>query len=341
MRSLSFLLIFCLWISVLSCGGGSDGGGGGDGNGGGDLGDLPENENSGGSGGSSRPARLVYDRELSSSEIIALDESTAAMGTLAINGGSVKGFSQAFGGNNSSNVVNYFERRVNYALSGSTSIDSRIISGGPAAILPGFQAAETVALNAGMALWLESAVTGSEFTSLLINDRSVRVNSSRVGIMQFGTGFTRIRPIEQVNTLVHEARHSDCTGGLRSRDIESWRAGRIPDNKSCGHVHTFCPSGDFAGELACDSQPWGAYAVGGIHSLAVARSCTNCSAEQKAVALATAIDSFSRLLYDPVALLEGRLGRPNMSSSTNVQNGGPASQPVPQPEPQPESQPEM
>ncbi len=338
MGPIPLLFLSSLMITVLSCGGGSGGGGGGGGRPNDvDIGNLPEGETNDGSGGSSsRPARLVYDSELSPAERQALDESTEAMGLMAINGGSVKGFSQAFGGNSSSNVVRYFEKRVNYALSGSTNIESRIIS---EHIIPGINAGELLASNEGLSLWLIPIIQGSDKVTVLINDRPVKVTSSRVGIMKFGPGYVQRATVNQVNTLVHEARHSDCTGGLRADTLESYRAGNFtPENKSCGHTHAICPRGDLAGLAGCDSQPWGAYAIGGIYSLAVAKSCTNCSPQIKSVAMAEALDSLTRLLYDPVDLLEGRLGRPNMNSSSSVQDR--RSEPEPQPDPQLEPQPE-
>lgn len=312
MRAIPLLMI-CMFFSVLSCGGGGGGGGGDDQ----PSTDIPQNETPGGNNGSGG-ATLVYDSELTSAEKAALDNATAAMAQASLNGSSIGGFSQVFGGNRSSSVVGYFERRVNYALSSTTNLNDRV-STMVQSMSDGLNASETVAVNVGMALWLAPIVEGEEPATVLINGRSVRVTSSRVGIIQFGNIFARTNVLVQLNTLLHEARHSDCTGGVSAEEMAALRNNEIPASMTCGHFHVRCPSGPYAGELACDARPWGAYAVGAIHSLAIARTCDNCTETAKTVAETLAADSFSRLLYSKDDLLDGKLGQPDMNSSTSVQ----------------------
>lgn len=309
MRATTIFIVLCTGALLSSCGGG--GGGGSDG---GDDAGLEREDDS-------NPANLVYDSELSESERHALDVSTTTMGALTLDGGRVKAFSNVFGGNSSSNVVRYFERRVNYALSESTDIDGRIVDDPAEPIPPGAHSAELVARNLGTGLWVGSLVQDSGTVDFMINGKVIAITSSRVGIMQFGDVFARRDPIQQINTLVHEARHSDCTGGLRAEDLAQLRDGSLPDNKKCGHFHVPCPVGHpLEGELACDSHPWGAYAVGAIYSLAVASSCSSCTGPEKTVAEQEALDSLSRLLFDPVEMVDGKFGPADMSSSNNVGN---------------------
>ncbi|MFL5784111.1 MAG: hypothetical protein ACJ76H_05845 [Bacteriovoracaceae bacterium] len=316
MRALSLLIIFTLFIS---CGGGGGGGGGGS-----KITNQPQDENptpedNGNSGGTSggRPARIVYDSDLSPTEKQALDASTSALGRIPINGNSIGGFSQAFGGSGSGSVVSYFEKRVHYAVSGNTALDERIVLHAGAAAF--------AATNIGSALWVESVVNGTGTEGFVINGKTIQITSSRVGIMQFGPAFTSVDTLQQVNTLVHEARHSDCTGGISAEELNSMRStGQALPTMECGHFHVLCPPGHaFAGLPACDPIPWGAYAIGAIHSLAISRTCTSCSETDKAVAESEAADSFSRLLYSTQDLLSGKLGSPDMSSSTNVQDSVP------------------
>jgi hypothetical protein len=302
MRRIPLLMVFTMATLLSACGGSSGGGN----NSAQREDDIPSNGSK---------ANLIYDSELSPAEKTALDKSTSALASLPLDGSIIKRFSDVFGGDQSANVVSYFERRVNYALSGSTDINTRTV------VINHLQESDLVASNIGTALWLESVVEGSDTTDIIINGQPIRVTSSRVGIMQFGDVFPQGHTVQQVNTLVHEARHSDCTGGVTSRDLESLRTGVIPENMHCGHFHVTCPAGHpYAGEFACDASPWGAYAVGAIHSIAVAQACSTCSETVKTIAEQEALDSLSRLLFNPEDMVNGKLGSPNMSSSDKVGN---------------------
>ncbi len=139
-----------------------------------------------------------------------------------------------------------------------------------------------------------------------------------MGVMKFGATFGNLHPVEQVRILIHEARHSDCTGGVLASDLERFENRQPMKRHECGHSHALCPSGPLEGEFACDEHPWGAYVVDAIYSGAVSLTCTNCSETDKTVAEAMSLDSISRLTYDFSDLMNGRFGAPDMSSSTQV-----------------------
>lgn len=261
---------------------------------------------------------ITFDNELTGRERQALVESSNAMASLTIDGSQIRRFTEVFGGSLSANVVNYFNERVNYALSADTDLESRLVVAADASAARALEA-QTVALNPSSVLWFISKVSEPEQdVQFLINNTPVDITSSRIGVMQFGDIFSEIRTLEQVRTLVHEARHSDCTGGVLASDLERFENRQPMVNHKCGHSHARCPDGPLEGEFACDDHPWGAYAVDTIYSGAVALTCTNCSETDKQVAEAMTLDGISRLTYDFNELLNGGFGAPDMSSSTEV-----------------------
>ncbi len=75
---------------------------------------------------------------------------------------------------------------------------------------------------------------------------------------------------------------------------------RMRKEPLCGHVHVACPDDFEIKELrrkdACENIQWGAYFVQGIYSNELAHNCTNCREIDRQTALATAVDSFYRIL---------------------------------------------
>jgi hypothetical protein len=136
-------------------------------------------------------------------------------------------------------------------------------------------------------------------------------------------GGTKITSALRTSTLVHEARHSDCTGGMDSDDVGRIRAGGMPASTECFYRHVDCPKGHpMAGLEACDEIAWGAYTMGALFSAALAKNCTNCSEEEKQQALMVTMDGFSRVLVLE-AMMKGQLGDPDMSSSSEVRQKDP------------------
>lgn len=302
MRSARPLLSLMLVLSMLvSCGGGD---------GGSSNSAQPEEDGTGN-------GNIIFDSELTGPERQALINSSAVMGNLVIDGNQIRSFTQIFGGPSSSNVVNYFQTRVNYFLSADTALESRIVIQ-PASFTLLYQA-ETLASNPSTGLWYFSKLSEPDDVKFEINGNLLDINSCRIGVMQVGAIYARLDPIEQVITLVHEARHSDCTGGARASDLERLENGQQPLYKPCGHAHEICPDGHpLAGLFACDAHPWGAYIIDAIYAVAVLETCSSCSETQKQVAESMALDALSRPLYSIQDLLDGRFGPPDMSSSNQV-----------------------
>lgn len=260
---------------------------------------------------------LTYDKDLTSSEQSALDESTRRLWTIVVDGNRVRRFNDVFGGSSSKNVANFFDSRVNYALSSETDLRGRIVTDLVSSIQG--EEPETLALNPSSVLWYLAKVNEPEKIKFHVNDKLLDISSSRIGIMQFGESFSKLDPILQVTTLIHEARHSDCTGGALRSDLERFKNNERLLNHKCGHTHVQCPVGHpYEGAFACDEHPWGAYIVGALYAGAVALTCVNCLEQEKTLADSISLDSLQRLLYNLDQLLDGKLGPADMSSSNTV-----------------------
>jgi hypothetical protein len=168
------------------------------------------------------------------------------------------------------------------------------------------------------------------------NGINIPIDSTRAGLMFIGPGYTdqlkvkdkegqiRVKPLSvlyRTAILVHEARHSDCTGGLTRADLavlkQVFQGHRDMEDYNaidCGHLHVICPRGhDYGGHPACDSKPWGAYAVGAVFAQGAAAAAA--SVKEQAELEADAVDSFSRLLIDLRAWKNGVYGLPDLSST--------------------------
>jgi hypothetical protein len=235
-------------------------------------------------------------------------------------------FDKIFGGTDHESVLRYLGERVHYLLSRKTNLDSRVapLAG---AVNPAPMAAKdkvyTIALNIGTALWLGSEGSPQPL-GFNFDGQQIPLDHSRVGIIQLGNGYSLTKgllrkpwlpTIDRVSTIVHEARHSDCTGGISKADVANLSQGTLPEDHSCGHMHVVCPAGHpLAGYMACDGQAWGAYAVQGVYEVILSQDCTTCTEAEKQAALAGASDALSRVLVLD-DMVNGKLGDPDMSSS--------------------------
>ncbi len=184
------------------------------------------------------------------------------------------------------------------------------------------------AINFGMQLWLQSVIDESPAT-VVFRGNTITVKSPRDGIIILGELYTdlferngswyEVPSGVRKEILTHEARHSDCTGGINSKNLDIARNSKSYSefranfpHLECGHLHSVCPSKHaLAGIRACDEKPWGAYAVGWLYSEARSKEYS----EEWEVMTAVALDAKSRLIYNTQDLLSGKLGEPDMSHS--------------------------
>ncbi len=229
-------------------------------------------------------------------------------------------FFKAFSNNGALNILNFVDERIGYIIGMDTSIDSRFSY--TANTGNGSGKAVTIATNIGTAVWLET-IAQKRPIEFFINNTSIPVNDPRVGIIRLAEGYSNYdgegRPMNTVartTVLIHEARHSDCTGGLNERDALNLAAGQLPENRSCGHLHTICESGDYEGLPACDGREWGSYALGWLYANEFRNNCTNCTEAMRQTAKVVAIDSLLRVGEGRAAAMVAKtLPPPDLSST--------------------------
>jgi len=212
---------------------------------------------------------------------------------------------QVFGGTSSQSVLRYLDERVNYIYGAETLLE-RLPAVGSGPVL--------FATNIGVSLWLQQEAIRPQKLEISWNGQPLSVDSSRVGIVKLGKGYRGANVVPRVLTLIHEARHSDCTGGLSQADLTLVKAGKLPENRGCGNLHTICPAGHaYEGLYACDSHPWGAYTVDALFAKSLSENCVTCTPKEKALAKAAMIDSISRI---PMwkEMMDGKHGAPDMTS---------------------------
>lgn len=214
-------------------------------------------------------------------------------------------FRKIFGGETGEDVLNYYRQRVHYVYT-QEQINHAFVSPGsfpndgwatvknnPKGSSPDAITADTSstarikigAINISTVLWLKGEVNRTPVT-LFVGDDTIALDSTRVGVIMLAEGYTstvtgsdgeehNIPALRQA-ILVHEARHSDCTGGLSESTLSIMRSvdsaqelnSKLP-RQYCGHTHIVCETGLYEGLSACDSEQFGAYTVGAIYEAAL------------------------------------------------------------------------
>lgn len=272
-----------------------------------------------------RPGRgalsVTNDSALTEEELETVNGNLTNLGLITIDGNQIRWFNEIFGGPTSQNVSAFFDQRVKFLLSSSTNfLDRILVDGEPIESDPTTVPDPRVAArNLGAGIWLNAKALEPSRVQFVINDAPVDVTSPRVGIVQLGEAYARASEVDQLTVLIHEARHSDCTGGLRASDLERIRNDEAPQNQQCTHMHVRCPPGhELAGLFACDAHPWGAYSVESNYAATIALTCTSCNEEARLVAEAVTLSAINRVLVNIEDMIDGRLGPPDMSSTDQV-----------------------
>jgi hypothetical protein len=254
-------------------------------------------------------------------------------------------FSEIFGGVKASDVYRYLDERIHYLVKDDFTNTIKFkyndwVNDPDEEKKLKTQGGQVGAANIGTQLWLQSAVDASpEATTFPLGGHAVVIDSSRTGVFILGDGYTTSTGVPFVgipaevrqSIVVHEARHSDCTGGITEQSLKELRGYRDYhetqaefEQMSCGHLHAECPAGhSMAGLPACDSPRdiWGAYAVQAIflESLVNQKIAENKDSSFTLSAFGImsmmAMDSYDRLLYNAADLRQGKLGKIDLSSS--------------------------
>lgn len=266
--------------------------------------------------------QISLDASLTQKERDYLKEDLKFANALKFKQGTSNYAEVAFGQSGGNGILKYLDERIGHIIGPDASIDSRFSY--TANTASDETKAVTIATNIGMAVWLET-IAQRRNISFFTNNSSVAVNDPRIGIIKLGRAYSVFdevtgRPLNTVartSVLVHEARHSDCTGGLSNQDFQRLSAGELPENRSCGHLHTICKSGDYKGLAACDGREWGAYALGWLFAQQLSENCESCNEAMRQTAMAVAIDSLARIPTELAREMRGgTLAPPDMSSTT-------------------------
>jgi len=238
-------------------------------------------------------------------------------------------FEKVFGGTTTSDIITYLEARIHYIISHNELRErERAVERGSeeATLWESFTEALTepvprsAASNVGVSLWFRKFWNGQTRQVVFpFGDREIPVHSTRVGIVSIADGYARGNEIYRISALIHEARHSDCTGGITRIGLRRMRS--YPPNdqrypKACGHLHVVCPWDDMDADTPdrrCDGHPWGAIAIEVVYLDAVIDHCGNCSRHLKKQARDLRDNRLDRILLDE-DLFQGDYGDPNMSS---------------------------
>lgn len=193
------------------------------------------------------------------------------------------------------------------------------------------------AANLGTQYWLQGLIDGNQVDVHLKSGEVIPVRSPRVGLIIAGPGYKKqltgrsgqafqLPLAFRQAMLIHEARHSDCAGGIRRRDLSKARESKNYEqfierfeSKSCGFLHSVCAKGELEGVAACEEQPWGPYAVEALFIDSALGQFERDSEEWQQLN-ALAISTKSRLTFDYSDLLDGKLGEPNLESSDQVRD---------------------
>jgi hypothetical protein len=236
-------------------------------------------------------------------------------------------FTKIFGGPTTRDIQTYLNQRARYfADANDVGVNGQHIFATPQQAPTGAtsgaqQGPSLIALNVGTMLWLASVAQNGHvaFTIDGVQPQPVPITSSRIGLIIMSPAYNSLPEVARQAVVIHEARHSDCTGGMPAKNLPAFRqaylsgnsAALVPLANECGHMHIICPAGLYKGLPACDNESWGAYTVGGIYADAMAMNKSDPTAW--AVAKQFAIDSKSRVMNQTG-------GEPDMSSAGVVNN---------------------
>ncbi len=244
-------------------------------------------------------------------------------------------FTKLFGGRSGADLLNFFQSRVKYWITDETEDvrfpnrfryvgwlqdpDPRML----ASLSSNESKASMMAANLSTEWWLHSLLEGVP-VRVSIRGETVQVNSMRDGIIYVAPDYKETFEIDgeqfdwpaayRQGVLIHEARHSDCTGGIRPSDIALLKrytsylqvSEEFP-RKECGHLHSLCPRGhDLAALPACDVAPWGSYEV--EHYFIQAAYYNSKNFQEQQILKAVAADTWDRILKPST-------GDPDMGSS--------------------------
>lgn len=278
-----------------------------------------------------RMVSLRFDPSVSPGLRDTIKRDIRSMANFNFNISSHDPFRQVFGPDGSKSVVRYLDERINYVIGPDPSISQFVSStrsndgrigaipvrsrAAPANYAEEEGEAALKAQNIGLELWLLQEAAGPASMSFTLDGSTIPISSPRIGLFRIYQGYLQDFFIENISILIHEARHSDCSGGLDQALIEAIRDGDMNTPSRCGHRHSVCPAGHVYADLpACDAFAWGAYSVQALWLSHVANHCQNCRSRDQILARAMLADAISRV-PNFEQMIQGRQGPPDMTSA--------------------------
>lgn len=263
-------------------------------------------------------------KELYKSDVSNLYQSSFSSSASSVNSEYNNAFTKIFGGTSGYNVANYINTRLAHVWNVDDLVKSQIYPSDLGSskswldindVEPETNSdVQTEASNNGVSLWLVGKIEGKS-VMVYNGTETVHISNPREGIITLGKAYAKNSVIGgravalprdyRLAIVVHEARHSDCTGGFPASYIQKARAASSfesflasigTEQLQCGHLHVICPrSHDFAGYAACDKENWGAYSVGAFYAAGTFALYPYGSIEREIMEYEV-VDSFSRLL---------------------------------------------
>jgi hypothetical protein len=250
-------------------------------------------------------------------------------------------FIDMFGGTSSVEVRKYFHSRLNYflypSLSGyEVSPSTFKYQGWTKPARPSKGGPSTIAFNLGSMFWLQSLVDGTP-VSIADQGTVIHFDSHQSNVVQLSAQYTDVHYFEdgtyvripaafRLGVLAHEARHSDCTGGVTEEDLENMRSAvsyedflqRSP-RFECAHFHSVCVIDPGGPEIpACDEHSWGSYMFSWVYAEAMAADPDK-SEHEKQLLNSMAISFKQRLRkFDVDAVMADTHQKPNMTGQGMV-----------------------
>ncbi len=247
-------------------------------------------------------------------------------------------FYQIFGGYSGKNVRDFINERIQYYFKASDGYslsppDQKIIHRNW--IYKGLESIDdtnVLAFNFGTQIWIQGLLDRTTYTVTLDKGQVVPATSSRVGIVGLTARYVKYLPkndnssteipIEfRQSTIIHEARHSDCTDGITESDLNRIRQAQSYSEfihnshaRKCGHFHSPCETGDLKGLLACDLDPWGSYGIQMIFLEGVINNIKPGAAAWQ-ILNAKILDNKSRVQFGYLRMIYSQAHHPNMNSS--------------------------
>ncbi len=202
-------------------------------------------------------------------------------------------FSQVFGGTSGKHVSKFFSDRIETWAVGNPS-DVFVFSANnlkyenwlkpkssvKSAITEPAMVGSVLAFNLSPLLWIQMLLENHPYIVVYVKGETVSIQSIRDGLMVITENYPQyyqanqcdwkeVPQTERQAILIHEARHSDCTGGISVAELEILRSAENKEdaftkfqNRRCGHLHVKCEHlPELKGVEACDRHAWGAHAV--------------------------------------------------------------------------------